>query len=566
MFLFATSVVAQPPLEVSIDGLDGELLDNVRLVLSIEQQKQNDALVEGRIHRLHQKAPAEIRRALEPFGYYRVGIESFLLQEDGVWLARYRIELGDVLPITSANITLSGEAHEDGEFSRLLEQQALQPGSPFIHSEYEKLKRSLQQLAEERGYFSAQFRTHEVKVDLAAYGAKVVIHFDSGPRFRFGDIRFSGEHPFSESFLSRYSDFSSGDYYEHRLISKLHQNLIASDYFESVDIQIGRNSAATQQVPITVVLKQRPRNLYQFGFGYGTDTGVRGMLGHQRRWLNPEGHRLSSELRSSEIQNSISLQHTVPLARPESDRLVTAAEYQEDIGGDVDSSRTLVSSSIESISGDWLRQWEISYRLEDFEIGLQQGNSTLLVPAIRYSSIRGYELMKMVRGIRLGVELRGATREVISDTNFVQTRLEIKSIVPLGQGRILLRGEAGATAVAAIEQLPPSLRFFAGGDNSVRGYGYRDIGPTDASGEVVGGRNLLVGSIEYDYPITELWRTAVFLDGGNAFNESFIEAQRGAGVGVRRVLPIGTLRIDLARAITLPERPWRLHITMGLEL
>lgn len=566
LLLLSATVVAQPRLEVSIEGVEDKLLDNVRLLLSIEQQKESTALVEGRIHRLHQKAPEEIRKALEPFGYYRVTVGGSLLFNDDVWQARYQINRGAPVLITQTDISLSGEAQDDPDFIAIIQQQPLQHQKPFIHSDYEQLKGTLLQLADEKGYFAAQFTQSEVRVDPASYSASVALHFDSGPRFRFGDITFTGEHPFAETFLLQYPGFSPGDDYLHRLVAELHKALVTSGYFETVDIKADRDSATNQQVPITITLKTRPRNHYQFGLGYGSDTGLRGMAGYERRWLNAKGHRLSTELRLSEIRNSVAVQHTVPLSRPQSDRWINRAEYKEDSGGDVDSYRTLLSSRIERVHGNWQHQWELNYLQENFEIGLQNDESSLLFPAIRWNSIRGYDLLNLVHGVRIGLELRGATKKIISDSDFVQTRIETKSIVPLGRGRILLRGEAAATAVESVEELPPSLRFFAGGDNSIRGFGYRKIGPTDASGEVVGGRHLLVGSIEYDYPLNELWRTALFLDGGNVFNDQFIEAEKGAGIGIRRILPIGQLRIDLAQAISDPERPWRLHITMGLEL
>ncbi len=564
--ILSTTAQAQTPLVVVIDGVEGELLANVKLVLSIEQQKESELLVDSRIHRLHQKAETEIRKALEPFGYYRVTVTGSLRLEDEVWHAHYQVVSGTQIPIASSDIIISGEASNDDTFTTLLKSHQLQPGKPFIHSEYEQLKRQLQDLAEERGYLDADFTRKEVKIDTAAYRASIALHLNSGTRYRFGAVHFSGEHPFSEDFLRRYLGFKTGDHYEHKFLTKLQKTLFASEYFKAVDVQVERTASTGQHVPVTVKLEQRPRKRYQFGIGYGTDTGVRGSIGHERRWLNPDGHRFSSELKLSEIRNSIAAQHTVPLARPESDRLVNRAEYYLDSGGDVDSRRTLISSSIERAQGKWRNQWGVSYQLEDYTIGLQSDNSTLLIVRTGWNTLQGYDLLGLLRGFHVGLELRGASKKIISDTDFLQARLNAKSIVPVGKGRLLLRGEACATAVEAINLLPPSQRFFAGGDNSIRGYAYRHVGPTDASGDVVGGRHLLVGSIEYDYPLNEKWRAALFLDGGNVFDDEFDKAMKGAGIGLRRVLPIGTLRIDVAEAISDPERPWRLHLTMGLEL
>ena len=566
LLLTTTMVHAEVPLQVTIEGIEGESLENVRLLLSIEQQKGDELLLEGRIHRLHQKAPEEIRRALEPFGYYRVTIDASLQQEEGMWHARYRIDSGEPVRIAWAEVTLDGEAASDPPFTELLQGTTLRKGAPFIHADYEGLKRELQHLAEERGYFEAQFTQHQARIDLATYQATVKLHFASGPRYRFGELQFSGEHPFEEPFLHRYPDFAPGESYDHARVATLQRTLIASDYFETVELQVERSPNTERQVPITVRLKQRPRNRYQFGIGYGSDSGVRGRVAHDRRWLNEKGDRLSSELQLSEVSRSIAMQHTMPLSRPASDRLVNRAEYLLDTGGDVDSRRILLGSAIDRARGAWRNQWGISYQREDYDIGLQHDESTLFIANVGLSQLRGVDLLNLLRGLRLGLELRGASRQVVSDTDFLQARLDAKSIVPLGKGRILLRGEAVGTQVETIELLPPSLRQFAGGDNSIRGFAYRAIGPTDVAGNVVGGKHLLVGSIEYDHPLSAKWRAALFLDGGNAFNGEFVEAEKGAGIGIRRVLPIGLLRVDLAQALTDPDRPWRLHLTMGLEL
>ncbi len=566
LLALCSGIQAQPKLEVFIDGVDEKALENVQKLLGIDQQKGSELLVDGRIHRLHQKAPAEIRRALEPFGFYRVTLDASLELEEGVWKARYHIDSGEPVPILLSDILITGEAAENMAFVDLIKASSLLPGKPFTHIDYTKLKRDLQDLADNQGYFEAIFTQQEVQIDLKSYHASIHLHLDSGPRYRFGAISFSGVHPFNDAFLSRYLGFSSGDHFQQSHLADQQKRLIASGYFEAVDIQAPREPNPSARIPVNIHLQQRNRNRYQLGFGYGTDTGVRGMAGYERRWLNQNGHRLSTELHLSEIKNRITVLHTIPLARPVTDRLVTQANYEIDKGGDVDSRKLKLGSSIERARGVWVQQWGVSYQLEDFTIGLQSGNSNLLIPATRWTSIRGYDFLNLLRGLRFGIELRGASAELFSDTDFSQLRMDIKALLPAGKGRFLLRGEAGATAVADITQLPPSLRFFAGGDYSIRGFAYRTVGPTDASGEVVGGRHLLTGSIEYEHPLDENWSAALFLDGGDAFDEQFTKAEKGAGIGFRRALPIGQLRIDLAQAITRDNRPWRLHLTMGLEL
>src|SRR5690606_2460729 len=141
-----------------------------------------------------------------------------------------------------------------------------------------------------------------------------------------------------------------------------------------------------------------------------------------------------------------------------------------------------------------------------------------------------------------------------------------KLIFPLLGGRIISRADAGFTEADELIELPSSVRFFAGGDNSVRGYAYESLGPTNDDGDVVGGRHLLTGSIEYDHLFLPSWSAAIFIDGGNAFDTvDTFEALYGYGVGIRWRSPIGPIRLDVAGPSDQRDA-FRIHVSMGPDL
>ena len=118
-----------------------------------------------------------------------------------------------------------------------------------------------------------------------------------------------------------------------------------------------------------------------------------------------------------------------------------------------------------------------------------------------------------------------------------------------------------------LTELPPSIRFFAGGDQSVRGYSYQSLGPRDASGKVVGGKNLLFGSVELERALYESWGVSVFYDAGNAFNDyADVRLEQGAGVGVHYYTRVGGLNLYVARPLTSGGSSVRIHFTVGFEL
>jgi len=144
--------------------------------------------------------------------------------------------------------------------------------------------------------------------------------------------------------------------------------------------------------------------------------------------------------------------------------------------------------------------------------------------------------------------------------------LQAKWISTLGPGRLIARFDIGTTLANDAADLPVSIKYFAGGDQNVRGYQYQSLGPENELGEVVGGKHLFVASAEYDFRVHPDWKLAVFYDTGNAFSEfDDLNLQSSAGIGVRWLSPIGPIRVDLASALD-NDNKLRLHITMGPDL
>ena len=566
LWAISAAVVAEQKVAVEITGVSGEERDNVLLLLSIEQQKSHPDLSDGRIQRLHLRAPDEIEQALAPFGYYRVSVESELQQTPEGWLAGYRIDPGPPIPVTSMDVTVSGEAANDPAFATLLATLPLAEGEAFRHSLYETMKSDFERLADERGYFQARFTRHRVRVDVAAYEAQVELQMESGPRYFFGPLNFSGEVPLEQRLLNRYVTFVEGEPYSTDKLMQMQEGLNGSDYFAHVDIKPEREAAVDLHVPITVTLRMNKRTRYQFGIGYGTDTGARGLIGVERRYINRKGHRIGAELKPSQIKDSITARYIIPLEKPATDRAIVRSEFSRDRTEDIESTALLVGAGVEYAEGLWQRSYFLNYQREKFDIGLQSGNARLLMPTLSWSRLSTKNVLFTPEGSRISLQLRGAREGVSSNTSLGQARLTGKFIRPAGEGRFLLRSELGATWAPVFENLPPSVRFFAGGDTSVRGYAYKSLGPQDSAGNVVGGKSLVVGSVEYEYPLGEKWNAAVFFDTGNAFAEYEGDLEQGAGIGFRRRLPIGWLRLDFAQAITEEDRPWRIHITLGPDL
>jgi len=297
-------------------------------------------------------------------------------------------------------------------------------------------------------------------------------------------------------------------------------------------------------------------------------TGPRGTLEYTNRYINHLGHQLDLQLQPSQRKSNLGGVYTIPIGDPKRERLSLLGKYEIE---QFDSTDT--ESWTAAVSRDHFRDHgEYSTYLqmldEQFSIGGDNGHAALLIPGVKGSIFWADSRLVTTRGLRISASLSGSEQGLLADTSFLQNSVHVKGIYTLfEQWRLIGRADLGATLTDDIDALPPSLRFFAGGDQSVRGYGYKKIGPADADGNIIGGKNLLTTSLELERTLFDQWSGAVFYDSGTATNSfADLHLQAGAGVGVRWNAPFGQIRLDLAKALEDDGNSWRIHFTMGADL
>ncbi len=557
---------AKENVSVTIDGVEDPLLENILTSLSIERQKDNPRLTENNIKKLHKKADQEIKIALQALGYYKPIIQSELNKVDGVWQIHYEIDAGAPLTVGTLELQFFGDAANDQAFQKLREELPLKSGDVMHHGLYEKTKKDIQRLAAARGYFDAVFSENKVEVDLKKNSAKVTLHFNSETRYSFGEVRYS-KSPISYATLLELQTFEEGQPYENSLLVKLQQTLSNTDYFENVEVRPKQDLISDNNVPIQVKLSPKKRNRYTAGVGFGTDTGPRIKFGWESRYINDRGHRAGADIKLSPVLSTITTNYTLP-HYPKKGR-------ELDFGGKLERENTDTSKSDTLNLGINYRQkrwgWDetinLSYLIENFEIGTTERSSVLLMPSITWSLTETNNPTYTKNGFHVDLNIRGASESILSDVSLIQASLNGKYIRSFWKnGRVIVRGNIGATSVNDFDKLPTALRYFAGGDNSIRGFDYEDLGPRDSNGDVIGGKYLAVGSLEYEHRIKKNWALASFVDAGNAFNDFGDDIEYSVGFGLRWFSPVGLVRVDLASGISDPDKPIRLHIMIGPDL
>lgn len=556
------------PLTVSIrvDGVVGEIRETIIQSLSLQRERGHPLLSEHRIERLHRRAPEEIRAALQPFGYYEPEISSSLTREGERWLARYTIAPGRPVRVTRVDLIIEGEGENDRVLQEWRQAFPLGRGDILLHDLYEGAKEDLLRIARDRGYLEGELRRHEIRVSTEEYRAEILLHYATGPRYRFGEIDFS-EVPLDDDFLHRFAEFHRGDHYDADRLFALQRALSNSDYFERVEVVPRTDAPEEGRIPIETGLVMRKRDRYTAGLGYGTDTGPRLSLGVERRWVNRSGHRVGADILASEIRRGVTVNYRIPLKRPTTDFLGFTARREREATETAISDISAVSGNVSQLVEEWMQTVSLNYQEENFEVGESIDRSTMLFPALALQRVSADDRLFPTRGWRILADGRIAGEFFWSSTSLLQGRVNAKGVLPVAGGRLISRFDLAGSYVTDFESLPVSLRFFAGGDHSVRGFTYQSLGPTDGGGDVVGGRHLLVGSVEYDFYLGPRFGLAAFSDVGNAFNSfSDYELHQGAGLGMRWRLPFGIIRLDLASAVSEDGKPWRLHLSIGPDL
>lgn len=558
-------------LALTITGISDPLLSNAKSYLTLSSLENETVPSVIRLRYLAKQGESEIKIALQPFGFYNSEVSHEIIETPSTWTVNYTVSLGPVTTYNDINITLLGGAQYDAEFNRILEQQAPKIGQPLRHQAYESLKSSLRNLAAERGYYDAKFLVQRIQVQREKQVAQAELTFDSGERYLFGETNFCCSFV-SNTLLNRFLSHQTGEPFSTRKLLDLQVDLASSDYFNQVEISPLWDQADNNQVPIDVQLEPNERDRYQVGVGYGTDTGARLTMGFDRRWVNDRGHKLSSVIRLSEVQNTGFVSYQIPGNDPARDVYSFNGEITD---RSFEAQRsTLYKTSFSDLRhyDRWQRTYEIAYQREDYSFGSEPSeSSSFLIPSASWSLIESESLPAnrniIDDGYRLSLQLQGGHDGALSETTFGSIKISAKIVHRLSdQWRVLARSEVGALRADNFESLGPTLRFFAGGDHSVRGYAYQQLGPKNSEGVVVGGRYMTASSVELDYRINDNWRIAVFSDIGNSMMNWGESLKQSAGFGVRWISPIGPVRLDLASALNEPSNPWRLHLTIGPDL
>jgi translocation and assembly module TamA len=581
--------LARGNITVEIHGVDEQLRTNVLAYLSFERYKKRTDLSADTVERLHNRVEREVQSALKPFGYYEPNVESEVNDlGKGEWRVSIDINPGQPVLIDKVDVRVNGAGATDRLFERITSNPPLHAGDRLSHSTYESLKSDLQRTAATYGYLDAKLTRNELIVDPNNHTANVALEMETGERYRFGPTTIE-QTSVKDALVRRYLRYHEGDYFDLTQILRTQFALDDAQYFANLEVLPQDANHQTHVVPVNIHADKSRRNRYSFGAGYATDTGARGTLTWENRRLNSLGHRFSVTVEASQVERYLlQARYIIPIGDPAVENLAFQSTVNQLQLADVLTHTQSIGPAVTKVSGSW--QYVVfanAIRTTDGSIA-GVTSEHLLVPGIDIASVpKGY-LGEAIFQHPFFAEIRGSDGAIGSNANFVQLHIQAERVFQIAdKWHLLLRDEVGATLVKDFARLPAIMRFFAGGDNSVRGFAYDQLGPVDtvcrtSNGSLVidpaagncatpigsfkdGGKDLITGTFEVIRDLPHNFGVATFFDYGNAFNHFGDPLEYAAGVGFRLRLPVVTLGVDVAQPLSRSGGP-RLHINFSPKL
>ncbi|TRY33484.1 autotransporter assembly complex protein TamA [Aliiglaciecola sp. M165] len=559
---------AYAAIDVEILGVsDTQVKDNIKIHLSNLSLPKNCRMNNDLSSTLDEK----ISEASRAFGYYNVDVLSTQIATmEKCKKLRVSLNMGPRATIAKLNLKVEGDGASDPDFIKALNATSLRLGAPLEHSNYERLKSTLRSIALNKGYFDSAFTKNEMLVDVSSNQATVNLLFDSKKRYQFGELKIPDDLIAAE-LVKDVVPFKFAEPYRASKLGEFNQNLGQTGYFQQVVARPLVVESEDLKVPIEIVAVPKPRDIFDVGGGASTDTGPRFRFGWHRPWVNRHGHSMQADAYVSAPRQTASLEYKIPVEDPLKNYINMQLGYEaiDDNDSNIDTVSLAIQRHWANPESPWNKIGSLQYRQSTFvQASEPEVTTRLLMPGFTLSRLRSRGGLDINWGDLQQVTIEGASKDLLSDIDLARITYQTKWLRSFGEHRFLARAEFGALITNEFDSVPSDLRYFAGGDQSVRGHKYRTLAPKEQTGdmELLGGKYLNVASLEYSYPVADEWRAIVFSDVGGASNEPFERLAYGFGIGASWLSPVGPIRFYLARGTGDFGNDTQFHFSMGPAL
>lgn len=527
-----------------VEGIKGDALENVVSILQNKNQHETDL--------------QKIRSALKPFGYFypiilgKISYDPKKQQR----IKFYLIQPGQQIKIRKLSIKIIGDGKNNVVINKFIRHFPIKNNQSFNTIDYNSAKDRLFAIITNQGYLNANF-DNQLIIDPKKNSAYITINIKTGHKYYIGKITY-GSLSYSKEFMDRVTTLNTGESFSSNKIRQLQQEMENSYYFSQVNIDAKLDEANDYTVPLTITTKTDKPVSYKVGVGYGATSGERVFGGISLRHLNDEGDHFEAQANVSEVLSGISANYYQPGKNPLNDTWIYSANYNLFLPNEGKSHVLKLSGGYESKTIKSQLTMNINSLIERFNVeNFNWQTSHLLFPQLNYNYLNTDNLLSPRYALNINLTFSGASQTIASSTSYFQTDIKVKGLYAVGKiGRFILRGELGLTAIHNLPVFPLSMRFFAGGMGSIRGFADSSIGP---------GKYLEIGSLEYQHKIKGNLYAGVFYDIGRATNHFDTSYNRGIGTGLIYDTPIGPVKLYLAKAISKSSKPYSVEFSIGPE-
>ncbi|QHJ01581.1 BamA/TamA family outer membrane protein [Xylophilus rhododendri] len=563
-----------------------EIRDYLNLHLELQRYRQLQDLDGQELSRLLGAAEANTRDLLGTLGYFAPRISVDLRETPADARAPREVAIavdpGERTRIAQVDIGFAGNIADNPAAAvqrrDVTTGWGLRSGQPFTQDAWDSAKTAGLRRITARRYPTASVASSSADVDADTSQARLAVTYDSGPPYRFGPVQVKGAERYPPEVAQRLSLLPVGAEYDQAALLTAQQRLAASGYYDSVFLTLDTDAGTPQAAPVIAQVRDAKLQKIVFGVGASTDSGPRLSVDHIHNQLPLIGWRAVSKVSIDQKTKLISSEQT---SLPDDNlwRWVTSERLQRELTGsyEVNSGRLRGgrAKSTDHIDRGYYLQYDYATTTNG-DADAPPSGSAISTPwnwTGRYfdnptAPSRGYGVaVEAGPGMTLIGDRAPFLRSYARGLAFLPLDKLQADGSPARSGRLQFRAEAGMVNVKDSATVPATLLFLTGGDSTVRGYSYRQIGARTVDGQIYAGKYLAAGSVEWQRPIvwngemTE-FESALFIDAGAVADQpGDLKAKVGVGAGVRWRSPVGPLQADVAYGVD--PKKFRLHLRLG---
>ena len=595
----ASATEAAPaPLQYEVKvNAPGDLDELLEKNLDLERFRGNPRMDREQLQRLVRDTPEQAKNLVATAGYYTPVVTVRVDTTGAKPVVIVDVDPGEPVTIDKVELELRGfdptpplAASEPFDTEALKRSWSLKSGGVFRQADWESAKRALLREVVQTRYPRAQLVDTQAVVDPETHKVSLLVVLDSGPELRFGELRIEGLKRYDASIIRNLDKIRPGDYYSESALQSFQARLQDTGYFASVEVSADMSSILGEQIeagqesqqaeaegasagakpanrgpapllPLVVRVTENKQQNVSAGLGFSTNTGNRAQLNYDN--LNVWGTRFKSAITMETKKQAAHANFYFPTTERGYNDSAGASFERSDISNEITAVTTI--SAKRNWGGTNLeRSLTFEFLSEDKTVvGLEQTRSKSLPLTYAITKRSLDSLLFPTRGYVINAQVGGALLPVLTDERFVRVAGKAVYYRPLGEkGELIVRGEMGALGSKEKRGVPAVYLFRAGGDQSVRGYGYQELGVKEGDA-TIGGRYMLTGSAEYQYWFKPKWAIAAFYDAGNAADtvKAAMTPKSGYGLGGRYKSPVGPINVDVAYGHAVQK--YRLHFSLG---